>query len=388
MKTIIPFFLIIAVAGLLPSSAFAASQSESQSIRRSYALADGNYRVTVTLGSRRHAANTWVRAESRRLMLQDINTKKGELRTFTFTVHKRSPFISEGKSVKLKPRETDYLNWDDSLTLEFCGKRPAVADIRIEPDTSAVTLFLCGNSTVVDQETEPWASWGQMITRWWDDRVSIANYAESGERTTSFIAENRWAKVMSMAKKGDYIFVEFGHNDEKDRGAGTGAWYNFSTNLKRFIDEAHAAGCHLVLVTPTARRSFAEGHCQNTHGDYPDAVRAVAQREGVPLIDLTAMSMLLFDTFGSDGSRQLLVHYPANTFPDQPQALADNTHFNTFGAYEIAKCIVMGIKQLHLPFLSSLRTDWTDFQPTHPDDPQQWNWPLAGIAQVQRPDGN
>ncbi|MCQ2132851.1 MAG: rhamnogalacturonan acetylesterase [Bacteroidaceae bacterium] len=357
-------------------------------IHKSYKVEDGNYRVTVTIGSKRQAGNTWVRAESRRLMLQEVKTKKNEFKTFTFVVHKRSPRIDDRQSVKLKDRERGYLNWDDSLTIDFCGPAPVLKDIKIERDTTATTLFLCGNSTVVDQEPEPWASWGQMIPRWWDEHISIANYAESGERTTSFIAENRWAKVMSMAKAGDYIFIEFGHNDEKDRGPGSGAWYNFSTNLKRFIDEARAKQCNVVLVTPTARRSFRDGHNQNTHGDYPAAVLAVSQREGIPMIDLTDMSTQLYDTFGEEGSKQLLVHYPANTFPDQPTALADNTHFNTFGAYELSKCIVMGIKQLGLPIAKYLRHDWTDFSPVMPDDPKLWNWPMVGVAEMTKPDGN
>lgn len=357
-------------------------------IHKSYKVEDGNYRVTVTLGSKRQAGDTWVRAESRRLMLQEVKTKKNEFKTFTFVVHKRSPRIDERTSVKLKDRERGYLNWDDSLTIDFCGPAPVLKDIKIEPDTTATTLFLCGNSTVVDQETEPWASWGQMIPRWWDEHICIANYAESGERTTSFIAENRWAKVMSMAKAGDYIFIEFGHNDEKDRGPGSGAWYNFTTNLKRFIDEAKSKKCNVVLVTPTARRSFRDGHNQNTHGDYPAAVQAVSQREGIPMIDLTAMSTLLYDTFGDEGSKQLLVHYPANTFPDQPTALADNTHFNTFGAYELSKCIVMGIKQLELPIANYLSSDWNDFSPISPDDPKLWNWPIIGVAEMTKPDGN
>ena len=363
-------------------------QAKAVTIHKSYKLDDGNYRVTLTLGNKKHATTSWVRAESRRLLLQEITTKKGEMRTISFVVHKRSPRIDDKTSVKLKDRELRYLNWDDSLTIDIICDYPSLADIKVEADTSAITLFLCGNSTVVDQEDEPWASWGQMIPRWFDERISIANYAESGERTTSFIAANRWAKVISMAKPGDYIFVEFGHNDEKDKGAGTGAWYNFSTNLKRFIDEARAKQCQLVLVTPTARRSFRNGLNQNTHGEYPDAAKAVAQRERVPLIDLTEMSTTLFNAMGDEGSKKLLVHYPANSFPNQPKALADNTHFNTFGAYEISKCIVMGIKKAGLPIAQYLRNDWTDFNPAQPDNPQSWNWPAVGIADSVKPDGN
>lgn len=369
-------------AALIPCTAMA------QNIHKSWKVDDGNYKITVTLGNKKKASSTWVRGESRRLFFQEIQTKKGEFRTLTFTVHKRSPRIDADRRVKLKDRELGYLNWDDSLTLDFVGDRPAVQDVTIEKDDKAVTLFLCGNSTVVDQENEPWASWGQMFPRWWDENISVANYAESGERTTSFIAANRWAKVMSMAKKGDYIFVEFGHNDEKDKGPGSGAWYNFSTNLKRMIDEVRQKECNIVLVTPTARRSFRDGHNQNTHGDYPAAVKAVCERERVPLIDLTEMSTILYDTEGEEGSKRLLVHYPANTYPNQPKALADNTHFNTFGAYELSKCVVMGIKKLNLPIVKYLRADWKDFSPSSPDDWQAWNWPDSDRLEILKPDGN
>ena len=139
---------------------------------------DGNYRVTVTLGSKKRAAQTVVRAESRRHYTDLVTTKKGQFQTVTFTVNKHEPTIDASTSVKLKPRELSYKNWDEVLNLQFCGPAPAVQRITIEPDSQAVTVFLCGNSTVVDQEQEPWASWGQMITRWFDERVVIANYAE------------------------------------------------------------------------------------------------------------------------------------------------------------------------------------------------------------------
>lgn len=360
----------------------------AKSFTKAWKVEDGNYKVTVTIGSKKQAGNTWVRGESRRLFLQDINTKKKEFKTFTFTVHKRSPYIDKENRVKIKAREKDYLNWDDSLTLEFCGSNPVIQDIKIEKDTTATTIFLCGNSTVVDQENEPWASWGQMIPRFFNENICIANYAESGERTSSFLAEKRWMKVITMAKEGDYILVEFGHNDEKDKGPGTGAWYNFSTNLKRFIDVARMKRCNIVLITPTARRRFADGVNQNTHGQYPDAVRTICQRENVPLIDLTEMSTILYNTFGEENSKKLLVHYPANSFPNQTKPLADNTHFNTFGAYEIAKCIVMGIKKVDLPIISNIRDDWKDFYPTQPDEPATWNWPSAIKMETLKPDGN
>ena len=152
---------------------------------------DGNYKVTVTLGNKKKAAQTVVRAESRRLMVENCVTKKGKFETYSFIVNKRSQEIPGGGKVSLKPRELDYLNWDSLLTLEFNGAAPAVKSIRIEPDTTATTIFLCGNSTVVDQELEPWASWGQMIPRWFTDKVAISNHAESGLTVRTFLDGHR-----------------------------------------------------------------------------------------------------------------------------------------------------------------------------------------------------
>lgn len=352
---------------------------------------DGNYKVTVTLGNKKKAAQTVVRAESRRLMVENCLTKKGKFETYSFIVNKRSQEIPGGGKVSLKPRELDYLNWDGLLTLEFNGAAPAVQRICIEPDTTATTIFLCGNSTVVDQELEPWASWGQMIPRWFTDKVAISNHAESGLTVRTFLDGHRLDKVLSMLKKGDYVVCEFGHNDQKEKRPGDGAWYHFTHGLKTFIDRVRAANGHIIFITPTQRRSFDEAthtKIQETHLDYPDAMRAVAKREGVPVIELHDMTRTFFETLGYEGSKKALVHYPANTFPGQDKPLADNTHFNPYGAYEVAKMVVMGMKQLQLPVIGELKTEWQDFDAAHPDDPDAFVWYQAQKQDVTKPDGN
>ena len=352
---------------------------------------DGNYKVTVTLGNKKKAAQTVVRAESRRLMVENCLTKKGKFETYSFIVNKRSQEIPGGGKVSLKPRELDYLNWDGLLTLEFNGAAPAVQRICIEPDTTATTIFLCGNSTVVDQELEPWASWGQMIPRWFTDKVAISNHAESGLTVRTFLDGHRLDKVLSMLKKGDYVVCEFGHNDQKEKRPGDGAWYHFAHGLKTFIDRVRAANGHIIFITPTQRRSFDEAthtKIQETHLDYPDAMRAVAKREGVPVIELHDMTRTFFEALGYEGSKKALVHYPANTFPGQDKPLADNTHFNPYGAYEVAKMVVMGMKQLQLPIIGELKTEWQDFDAAHPDDPDAFVWYQAQKQDVTKPDGN
>jgi lysophospholipase L1-like esterase len=349
---------------------------------------DGNYRVKVTFGSKQYAGRTTVYAESRRLLGSNIETKKKEVKTMEWTIHKRSPEIEGGERVKTKEREKDYLNWDEKLTLTFCGSAPAVSRIEISRDEKAKTLFLCGNSTVVDQEFEPWASWGQMLTYWFDENICVANYAESGERTTSFMASKRLDKALSMAKKGDVFFVEFGHNDEKDKGPGSGAWYNFSHNLKTFIDKIREKECEVVLITPTARRAFKDGELKDTHGDYPTVTRMTAEREKTGLIDLTKMTTDMYLALGEEGSKKVLVHYAAGTYPGQDKELADNTHFNTFGAWEVSKCIVMGLKAMGSDICKNLRPWWADFDAKKPDEWQKYSIPAVEKFEVVKPDGN
>ena len=350
---------------------------------------DGNYKVTVRLGSRKQAGITTVRAESRRLFIESVPTKKKEFIERTFIVNKRNTHIDGNEYVRIKPREKRKLNWDDKLTLEFNGSVPVCESITIEPaDTTVTTVFLCGNSTVVDQDNEPWASWGQMIPYFFDTNVCIATYAESGESANTFIAAGRLKKALSQMKKGDYLFMEFGHNDQKQKGPGKGAYYSFMTSLKTFIDEARLRGAHPVLVTPTQRRSFGpDGHIRDTHEDYPEAMRWLAEKENVPLIDLNEMTRTLYEAMGVEPSKRAFVHYPAGSYPGQTQDFADNTHFNPYGAYEIARCIVEGLKT-QVPDLARHLKPFPAFDPARPDNPDNFHWDDSPFTEIEKPDGN
>lgn len=351
---------------------------------------DGNYRVTVGMGVRKRAGSTTVRAESRRLFVENEPTRKGERKTVSFLVNKRSPRISDTERVRIKERECGKLNWDDLLTLEITGQKQAVTDITIERDTVAPTVFLCGNSTVVDQDEEPWASWGQMIPRWFNDSVCFCNLAESGETASTFIAAGRLKKALSMMKRGDYIVMEFGHNDQKQKSAGSGAYYNFATALKTFVDEARSRGATPIFITPTQRRMFdSQGRIQETHADYPEAMKWVAEREGCPLVDLHEMTRQLFETLGVEGSKKAFVHYPANSYPGQEKPLADNTHFNPYGAYEIAKCVVQGLREQGVGFVRYLRPEFpVGYSPLHPSRREDFLWTESKRVDLVKPDGN
>ena len=347
---------------------------------------DGNYLVKVVLGGKKNS-NTTVRAEGRRLMMDNITTKKAkDTQEVSFTVNKRTPLIDEKNRVKIKDREKAYFTWDDKLTLEFNGDMPAVKHIHIEK-ADVPTIYLCGNSTVVDQNYEPWASWGQMITRWFGPEVAISNHAESGLTARTFIASNRLDKILTTLKKGDYVFVEFGHNDEKEKKPGDGAWYHYQYQLKIFVDQVRKKGADIVFCTPTQRRAFNDDKktLMNTHGDFPAAMKMVAEKENVPLIDLNSLTKTFFETLGYEDSKRALVHYPKEMYGRE---LADNTHFNPYGAYEVAKCVVMGMKQLNLPVVQYLRADWQDFNPAQPDDWKTFKWAPTRISENVKPDGN
>ena len=347
---------------------------------------DGNYLVKVVLGGKKNS-NTTVRAEGRRLMMDNITTKRAkDTQEVSFTVNKRTPLIDEKNRVKIKDREKAYFTWDDKLTLEFNGDMPAVKHIHIEK-ADVPTIYLCGNSTVVDQNYEPWASWGQMITRWFGPEVAISNHAESGLTARTFIASNRLDKILTTLKKGDYVFVEFGHNDEKEKKPGDGAWYHYQYQLKIFIDQVRKKGADIVFCTPTQRRAFNDDKktLMNTHGDFPAAMKMVAEKENVPLIDLNSLTKTFFETLGYEDSKRALVHYPKEMYGRE---LADNTHFNPYGAYEVAKCVVMGMKQLNLPVVQYLRADWQDFNPAQPDDWKTFKWAPSRISENVKPDGN
>lgn len=348
---------------------------------------DGNYCVRVVLGSKKRVGETTVRAEGRRLMVHNVMTKKGQFETFEFQVNKRSPRIDDKSSVRIKDREKEYLAWDEKLTLEFNGDAPTVQSIHIERDDQVPTIYLCGNSTVVDQNNEPWASWGQMITRWFGPEVAVSNHAESGLTARTFIAGGRLDKILTTLRKGDLLIAEFGHNDEKEKRPGDGAWYHYVYNLKIFVDQVRSKGADIVFCTPTQRRAFDKDGktIMNTHGEFPAAMMSIAEREKVPVIDLNKMTKQFFETLGYEDSKRALVHYPKELYGRE---LADNTHFNPYGAYEVAKCVVMGMKQLQLPVVKYLRPEWQDFDPAQPDDWRTFKWVESPLKDIVKPDGN
>ncbi len=354
-------------------------------------LPEGSYNVKVILGDKRGTSKTTIKAECRRLMVEEIITKKGSFANAEFTVHVKDSLIhATATKVKLKERERGYLHWDDKLTLEFNNTLPKVCGVEITRVDNIPTVFLAGNSTVVDQANEPWAAWGQMIPVFFQPKkIAVANYAESGETLKAFKSERRLEKIWSMAKPGDYLFIEFTHNDQKQGGNYLEPFTTYKQTLKEWIAEAKKRNIIPVLVTSMHRRTFDSlGKITNSLGDYPEAVRQTGKEEGVAVIDLNAMSKTLYEALGPEKSVKAFVHFPANTYPNQPKDVKDNTHFSTYGAYQLAKCIANGIKE-NIPALAKyLKNDLKRYHPSLPDEPANWALPQSSFVGVVKPDGN
>jgi lysophospholipase L1-like esterase len=246
------------------------------------------------------------------------------------------------------------------------------------------TIFIAGDSTVTDQPNEPYASWGQMLPRFFKPDIAVANHAESGETLKSFVTGLRLDKLLSQMKRGDYLLIQFGHNDMKENWPQTYAEASttYKAYLKVFIAEARRRGATPVLVTPMQRRQFDDaGKIRNSLGGYPEAMRQTAREENVALVDLNAMSVAFYEALGPDKS---------------PLAFADNgrdaTHHSPYGAYELAKCVVVGIGAagigaVPLGLAQHLAGDAAQFDPAHPDPPESWSLPLDPQFQA-RPAGD
>lgn len=358
-------------------------------------LPEGNYDVKLMLGDSKGISATTVRAECRRLMLENKRSPFGKIITESFTVHVKDSLIRDNKGevikkVKLKAREFAYLHWDNLLTIEFNDSLPKVCAIEITPNKKATTIFLAGNSTVVDQSNEPWAAWGQMFPNFLIPfKAVVANYAESGETMKAFKGERRLEKIWSLAKPGDYLLIEFTHNDQKPGGNHLDPFTTYKQTIKEWITEARNRSMIPVLVTSMHRRHFdSTGKIVNTLLEYPEAMRQVAAEENVELIDLNAMSKILYETWGPQRSLKAFVHYPANTFPGQNTKLEDNTHFSPYGAYELAKCVVSGIRDKKLSLLKFLRKEIPPYSATKPLSYEKFYWPQSTFTTVVKPDGN
>jgi len=207
------------------------------------------------------------------------------------------------------------------------------------------TIFLAGDSTVA-KDQKPFAGWGQMLQPFFKPEIVVANHAKSGRSSKSYIAEKRLETIINEIKPGDYLLVQFGHNDQKpDEDRKTDPFTTYPQTLQIYIDAAHAKGAFPVLITPVYRRRFNEnGVQQDTHGEYPNAVRRLAAQKNVPLLDLHKKSGELIAELGVEKSKDIFVHVEPGVYEKHPQGIQDDTHFSKYGAAEIARLVINQIK--------------------------------------------
>ena len=211
--------------------------------------------------------------------------------------------------------------------------------------TSSKTIHLMGDSTMADKNLSggnPERGWGMMFRNFVDEEFEVINYAQNGRSTKSFIDLGLWDKVKAALKPGDYVFIEFGHNDAKedDPARYAPAFGAYQDNLRLFVRTALEAGAHPVLLTPVARRWFKEyGLDRNCHTDYPEAMRQVAAEFGVPLLDITTATLDWIEGLGDEASRPYFMHLPAGKYVSAPDGKEDNTHTVARGARKVAEIV-------------------------------------------------
>ena len=219
------------------------------------------------------------------------------------------------------------------------------------PPEKTITIWLIGDSTMSDKEIKayPETGWGMPFAHFFDSTVVVDNRAKNGRSTKSFIAEGRWDAAVGGMKAGDYVFIQFGHNDEVPSKGSYTPEDQFEANLIRFIQEARSKGANPILVTPVARRKFdASGNIVETHAVYAAIVRRVAGAQRAPLIDLDKESQALLQQLGPENSKFLYDYLTPGEHPNYPEGREDDTHFNELGARRMAEIVLADIRMLNL----------------------------------------
>lgn len=230
------------------------------------------------------------------------------------------------------------------LGLAMLSALPTLAQQR------SVHIFLAGDSTMAAKadDKRPETGWGEDLERRFKPgTVKVENRAANGRSTKSFIEEGRWQTIIDDLQKGDWVFIQFGHNDQKkDSPERYASPDDYKKNLIRFIAEVKAKGGNPLLLTPVVRRRFdKDGKFYDTHGEYPDVVRAVAAEHKTPLIDLHKLSGEMVSKFGAAGSKKFFLHLEPGKSDNYPKGVADDTHFSPYGAFVMASMVAVELRK-------------------------------------------
>ena len=252
-------------------------------------------------------------------------------------------------AIQLQLAGADSTNEPPKISKSDVKSKPLL-DLAARPITNGFTLFLIGDSTMANKPLipeNPERGWGQMLPPYFKAGVRVENHAMNGRSSKSFRDEGRWQAVENLLKPGDWVIIQFGHNDEKDQDTTrySAPFGSFKTNLTQYVLDTRAHGANPVLATPTARRKFDDsGKLVDTHGDYVTAVRQLAAEQGVPLIDLNKRSDELLRREGPEQSKNIYIWVTAEEYPALPKGRQDDTHFCAFGASRMCDLALDEIK--------------------------------------------
>ena len=230
----------------------------------------------------------------------------------------------------------------------------------VEMSSESITVHLIGDSTMAEKAASerPETGWGTPFSERFDDSVTVENHARNGRSTRTFLEEGRWQPVVRDLAEGDYVFVQFGHNDEVPSKEQHTTEAAFEANLEKFVEEARDHGAEAVLLTPIARRHFDEGgDPRDTHRVYADLTRNVARARDVPLVDADERSRSLLRELGPEKSKRLYNHLSPGEHPNYPQGATDDTHFSERGARRMAELVLDGIEKLDLELAAHVVRD-------------------------------
>jgi lysophospholipase L1-like esterase len=226
------------------------------------------------------------------------------------------------------------------------------------PPKKKITVWLIGDSTMAIKETKtyPETGWGMPFVYFFDSTVKVDNRAQNGRSTRTFMEEGRWQPVVDALQEGDFVFVQFGHNDEVKTKKSYTTEDIFKANLVKYITDTRSKKANPVLLTPVARRSFdSSGRVTGTHDVYAQIVRDVAKENNVPLIDLDKEAQALYQQWGVEKSKLLFNQLAPGEHPNYPQGKEDNTHFNELGARMIAQIVLKNVRSLNLELVERIR---------------------------------
>lgn len=330
--------------------------TSSYPILFSVKVPEGNYRITVTLGDGQGESHTTIRTEAGHLMAADVATEAGKFVRRTFIANVRRPTLppppmnAPGGSIvhMFLAGEDQAICWDDRLMIEFNGSRPCVDAIEISPADDVPTLFTAGDSTVGDPRRGPGGNWPTQMCQFFKPEIAVCNSAEGGETSKSFVTGQRMDKVLSQMKKGDFLLVQFAHNDQKQQWPQTYTepQTTYKAYLRVMLAETRRRGATMVLVTPMERRDNGD-----SVGPYARAMRELAEEEKIPLVDQWAMSKELWSALGTNVN----------------SAFGDQTHLNGYGGYLLSKVVVTGIKRSVPELAKYVVEDFKEIDTGHPD---------------------